>query len=282
MQTTSLLIRRLLGLLIVPAALALPLVAASAAWAQDEGTAAKEGGDEEDFYRASDPEEPVAGGPKEKDYGPRPGSVTLRLGVFRGLTHTTDLEDHATRPAGQLQAMYSVLERGYWLGLKLGFEFGGIPLHAYSLGSITEAEFTQLRADIETGIDVPPNSHPAYSVGVDVDTFYGAALVSLDFAGSSKLWDAGPVLALGFGQSKIDTDWLCVPGSCTGGVVERESGSASVSHAVLRFGGFISYKLPWFEERFRLGVAASIMYLASSDLPVTMGVDLGLMLEVRF
>jgi hypothetical protein len=275
MQTTSKLIRRLLGLLIVPAALAMPLVAAPAAWAQDEEPAAgaEAGGDEEDFYRQSDPEEPT--GPAAKPPAPKVYTISLSLRGLNFLDATSDLEVERISMGVQGQWLWSPLDKDNAINWEIGAEIGYQPFTSFSEDDITPTQWVGILADTETGIEQLTIDHSKMFIAIDVTTMYFAVANRIDFMGPSP-WDVGASLSLGYALSQVEAEWNCK--QCDGTNPTNGGGDADLQHLYLRIGGFASYQFEWFNIGFDLG----LIYWTGDDVPATMAIDFGLAFGVQF
>jgi hypothetical protein len=260
--------RRLLGLLIVPAALALPLIAAPAAFAQDGG--GEQGGDEEDFYRQSDPEEPVAGAVEK---GPKVYTISLSLRGLQFLDSTSQLDVERIS-----QWLWSPLNPENQINWEIGAEIGYQPFTSFSDGNISQTQWVEILGDFDTGIEQATVTHNRMFIAVDMTTLYGAVASRVDFTGPSPM-DLGASLSLGYALTQIDAEWNCKECDPTPGVTPTNGGGdADVQNFLIRIGGFFSYQFEWFNIGFDLGW----VYFAGGDLPTTMAIDFGIAFGIQF
>ncbi len=256
MNTKLIVIRRLLGFLVLPAALALPLLSATDAWAQDESAAAEEGGEEEDFYRASDPEDPLI---RAAENGPPEFFHNVGVDV-RGLLPLgarSDLDADDTPAAVQLHWLWQVMAHDSWFHIEIGVELGMVTEAAYSSEQMSPQIFADAIGDYESGVEDAVSDHTANAILSDVSMFYGGAVARIDLQGLSR-WDIGPSLSLDVMQATIDTSWGCE--ICDGSTATVGEGDATTVGLMVRVGGFFGYQF----DHVWLGVEIGVsMYLGA-------------------
>jgi len=275
MQNTLSMLHRLAGWFVVPAVLAMPLVAAPLALAQDGGdeSVAAAGGDEEDFYRQSDPEEPTGAAPKAA--APKVYTISLSLRGIQFLDATSDLEVERIALGVQAQWLWSPLAVENPINWEIGADVGYQPFSSFSTDNITPTQWIGILSDTETGIEQLTIDHSNMFMAIDLTTMYFAVANRFDFMGPSP-WDVGATVSLGYALTQVDAEWNCTP--CDGTDPDKGGGDADLQHLLIRIGGFVSYQFEWFNLGFDLGW----FYWAGDDTPATMALDFGIALGVQF